>query len=246
MASRVSRALSRLARRLRRDGKDADAEALEAVATTEQAYVAALLRALAVLQRRDDDDLALYEVISQIGFLGVNKAVPTLTRIAADRSDAFGARSSAIQALALIGSRRAAPTLAAILLEDEDDWVRGMAANALMRIPDPRAKAALYQVATDRDASPKVRGDALEAITNHADDRRIPVLLEALHDPSAEVRFWAVFTLGQVAGEEVIPDLERLAATDHEVVPHWWSVGREARDAVEAIRSRTEDQARPV
>ena len=245
IVSRVSRALSGRARRLRRNGELADAETLEAVATSEQMYVQALLRALALLQQRNEDGLALYHVIDQIGFLGVAQAVPALMKIAADRSDAFGARSTSIQALSLIGSRRAVPTLVTILLEEEDDWVRGMAANALMRIPDPRAKAALYEVATDREASPNVRGDAIEALTHHADDRRIPVLLEALHDPSAEVRFWAVFTLGQVAGSDVIPELERLAATDDEVVPHWWAVGREAKDAIAAIRARSGDPDNP-
>jgi HEAT repeat protein len=238
MVTRVSRALSDRARRLRRNCEDADAETLEAVVTSERAYVQALLRALPLLQRREESQRALGEVIGQLGFLGVGEAVPALSKIAADRSAPFGPRCASIQALNLIGSRRAVPTLVAILLGEEDDWVRGMAANALTRISDPRAKAALYQVATDRDASPKVRGDAIEALTNYADDRRIPVLLEALDDPSAEVRFWAAFTLGQVAGPEVIPELERVAATDDEVVPHWWAVGREARDAIESIRGR--------
>lgn len=238
MVSRVSRVLSGFARRLRRDGEKAAAETLEAVVTSEQAYVEALLRALGLLQHRDESELALGEVIGQVGFLGVPQAVPVLSKIAADRSAPFGTRCASIQALSLIGSRRAVPTLVAIMLGEEDDWVRGMAAFALARLPDPRAKAALYQVATDRDAPPKVRGDAIEALTNHADDRRIPVLLETLHDPSAEVRFWAAFTLGQVADLDVIPELERLAATDDEVVPHWWTVGREAKDAITAIRAR--------
>jgi HEAT repeat protein len=246
MVSRASRVLSGLARRLRRDGESANAAMLEAVVTSEGEHVQALLRALASLQHRDASELALSEVIARIGFLRVPKAVPALSKIATDRTAPFGPRCASIQALSLIGSRRAVPTLVAIMLGDEDDWVRGMAANALSYIPDPRAKAALYQVVTDRDAPPKVRGDAIEAITNHADDRRVPVLLEGLHDPSAEVRFWAAFTLSQVGGPDVIPELERLAATDDEVVPHWWTVGREAKDAITAIRARTHGHDHPV
>ncbi|MCC6179285.1 MAG: HEAT repeat domain-containing protein [Chloroflexi bacterium] len=246
MASRVNRRLSSLARRARRDGDDAAAEILEAVVASEQAHVEALLRAFALLQRHDDDGIGLHEVMGRLGFLGATKAVTALNKMVVNRSLDFGTRSGAIQALRMIGSRRAVPTLVSVLLEDEHDWVRSFAANALSLIADPRAKAALYQIATDKDAPANVRGDAIEALTHHADDRRIPVLLEALHDPSAEVRFWAVLTLGQVGGPDVLPELERLEATDDEVVPHWWSVGREARDAIEAIRARTEGNDNPV
>lgn len=240
MASRLNRRLSSLARGARRRNDDAFAETLEAVVASEQAHVVALLRAFALLQRQDERGLGLHEAMWQLRILSATKAVPALNRIVVNRSLDFGTRCSAIQALGMIGSRRAAPSMVAVLLEDEHDRVRGMAANALSRIADPRAKAALYQIATDKDAPANVRGDAIETLTNHADDRRIPVLLEALHDPSAEVRFWAVFTLGQVGGADVLPELERLATTDDEVVPHWWSVGREAQDAIEAIRARTE------
>lgn len=45
----MSRAVSGLARRLRRNDENASAGALEAVVASEQAYIQALLRALALL-----------------------------------------------------------------------------------------------------------------------------------------------------------------------------------------------------
>lgn len=41
-------------------------------------------------------------------------------------------------------------------------------------------------------------------------------------------------------GPEVLPALERVAATDDGVAPRWWSIRKEALDAIETIRSRGE------
>ena len=62
--------------------------------------------------------------------------------------------------------------------------------------------------------------------------------LEELRDPSPQVRFWAVFSLGQLADMEVIPELERIVIEDDAVAPGWWSLKKEARDAIQSIRGR--------
>jgi HEAT repeat protein len=80
---------------------------------------------------------------------------------------------------------------------------------------------------------------AIEAIAKTGDISAIPRLIEMLSDLSAEVRFWSTFALGSFGAVEAIPELTRLANTDHEVVPGWHSVSQEAADALANI-SRSE------
>jgi HEAT repeat protein len=87
---------------------------------------------------------------------------------------------------------------------------------------------------------------AAEALQCSHEPRAIGPLIEALRDASAEVRFWAAFALGELGGlgtpgvSEAVPELERLAATDQEVVPGWWSVSKEAADALDRLRAGTD------
>jgi HEAT repeat protein len=145
--------------------------------------------------------------------------------------------------LGLLDVKRAAAPLVGLLLDGaEHEWVRRLAAQALGRLEDPHGREVLLRVVKDPGQPPGVRGDAAEALTNFQDARAVPTLLAQLGDPSPEVRFWAVFALGVLGGPEVVPELERVAATDDGVAPGWWSVRKEALDAIRNIRAR-EDSA---
>jgi HEAT repeat protein len=167
------------------------------------------------------------------------RAIPILIKISQDRHVEILLRREATQALGLLPSKRAVIPLIGILLNTEDDeWVRRMAAHSLGRLDDPRGRDVLFRVVKDSNVPPEVRGDATEALTHFQDVRAVPALIEQLHDPSPEVRFWAVFSLGQLADTDVIPELERIATEDDAVAPGWWSLRKEARDAIQSIRDR--------
>jgi HEAT repeat protein len=167
------------------------------------------------------------------------RAIPTLLKIVRDRQADQGLRFTAIQALGALRSKRAvAPLIDILVNRDEDAWVRRIAANALGQLRDPRGRDALFRLAKDATEAADVRGDATEALANLGDVRSVPMLLDQLEDPSPEVRFWAVFALGCLAEPDVIPVLERVVATDAGVAPGWWSVKKEARDAIQNIKNR--------
>src|SRR2546422_355941 len=82
---------------------------------------------------------------------------------------------------------------------DDEGIVRRVSAHTLARLLDrfdePSARDALFRVVKDANEPPDVRGDVAEALAGFKDIRAVPTLLEQLHDPSPEVRFWAVFAL---------------------------------------------------
>ena len=62
------------------------------------------------------------------------------------------------------------------------------------------------------------------------------ILVAALGDPAAEVRFWSAFALGSMRYQAALPVLRKLARTDKEMFSNWWTVGKEAADAVDLIK----------
>jgi HEAT repeat protein len=63
------------------------------------------------------------------------------------------------------------------------------------------------------------------------------VLLKELGDASREVRFWCAFALGQITEQRAISALKRLAASDRRIVKGFWSVAKEADDALRSIEN---------
>lgn len=174
-----------------------------------------------------------------LNVLDETRAIPVLIKIVQDRHVEPQLRRAATQALGSLRSKRAVLPLIEILLDgDDDEWVRRLATHSLGRLDDPRGKDALFRVVKDSNVPEGIRGDATEALTSFQDVRSVPTLVEQLRDPSPEVRFWAVFSLGQLADTDVIPELERIIAEDDAVVPGWWSLRKEARDAIQTIKDR--------
>lgn len=149
--------------------------------------------------------------------------------------------------LAVCGTRRTVHPLIDAMLAAEQAEARAAAAYALGCIPNTgrREIEPLLQVVQNKDEHPRVRAQAAESLQCSCEPRAVGILIEALRDPSAEVRFWAAFALGELGGpgtpgaSEAVPELERLAATDREAVPGWWSVSKEAADALDRLRTRT-------
>jgi hypothetical protein len=109
-----------------------------------------------------------------------------------------------------------------------------------LRIMPGRAGVATCEcVLSNKSESTHVRAYVAETLA----DRRRPashnVLLRNLKSPSAEIRFWCAFGLGQMRERKALPMLRWLADTDHRVVRGWWAVSRESRDAIAEIESKT-------
>jgi HEAT repeat protein len=97
----------------------------------------------------------------------------------------------------------------------------------------------LVEVAANPTLAASVRGTALESLTGISREicpdlyqRAVAVVLEALDDSEAEVRFWACFAVAGLKIREALNKLQVLVQTDRAIVPGWWSVGEEAEDAI--------------
>jgi HEAT repeat protein len=171
-----------------------------------------------------------------LGELGDTRAVHTLLRLFREPE----MLPHAAIGLGILGSRRAVRPLIQALRDGSAPDERAWAAYALGLIRDERACAPLLEAFRNTEEDPKVRGDAAEALAYLFAYEAVPALREALAQSSVPVRFWAMFALGQLAGPDVIPDLERIAATDDAIMPGYWSLRKEALDMIESIRGRAQ------
>jgi HEAT repeat protein len=172
--------------------------------------------------------------------LGGDPVPQALLEVLRDRNP--GLRSAAARALGEVNADAAAPPLIGLLLEDTAIEVRVSAAYALGLLGDPQAIEPLIQKLDDQTEDARVRGTAAEALGDLRDPAGVMPLIAALNDPSAEVRFWAAFAVGQLGDPRALPQLERLAASDQAVLAGYGAVSAEAAEAIRNIRARLNDQ----
>jgi len=110
------------------------------------------------------------------------------------------------------------------------------AAYALGAMDGSARTIALEGSLSDKSESPKVRAFAAEALVVIHRKVTHSVLLRNLEDSSAEVRFWCAYALGEIQERKALPTLRWLAENDNRVVKGWWSVSKEARDAITRIK----------
>jgi HEAT repeat protein len=127
--------------------------------------------------------------------------------------------------------------LLAVLRSGLCPFNRGAAAFAMQILRSPRTIRALERTVKDSSEHPRVRGEAAEALAHGHRKQSHSVLLQGLKDRSKDVRFWCAFALGEMAEERAIPSLELIAETDTRVVKGFHSVAKEARDALQNIKS---------
>jgi HEAT repeat protein len=147
----------------------------------------------------------------------------------------------AAKSLGMLKSKRAVPPLIEELIKGDNVDKRAASAYALGLLLDERAVDPLLSVMNNKNDSPKVRGAAAEALVWFGKKRKrvVDALISGLEDASVEVRFWSAFALGEMKVKRAISKLEKLAAEDDEVLPGWWSVGKEASNAIDRIKSRS-------
>ena len=104
----------------------------------------------------------------------------------------------------------------------------------------------LLEISTNPSESNKARGQAIEAIGSMFEGARSSSqiyekiaagLMPLLASPSTEVRFWTCYALGIMRCKAAKPELEEVATSDPGRLAGWWSVKREARDALKCIET---------
>jgi HEAT repeat protein len=171
-----------------------------------------------------------------LGCTGDERALAPLAAVLHDPDPRL--RGEAARALGALDSPRAVPGLIAVLQTDADPDTRMAAAYSLGLLGDQRAVDPLLAKLADTGEDPRVRGFAAEALIGPGERRAVPALIAALRDPSAEVRFWAAFALGELRDPAALSALQHLAQADKATLPGWRSVSEEAAAAIENIRAR--------
>lgn len=131
-----------------------------------------------------------------------------------------------------------------VLLHGQRVLNRAAAAYALNLTHGKAAVLALEKSVRNKREHPKVRGQAAESLAHNHRAKSHHILRVNLNDPSKEVRFWCAFSLAQMADEDALVPLKRLAEEDHRVVRGFWSVSKEAKWAIREIRKEMKERKR--
>jgi HEAT repeat protein len=173
-----------------------------------------------------------------LGNLKVKGAKPVLIALLDDIDDTV--QHQAVIALGQLRSKHAIRPLLSLVATSTDVITRKLAVYALGEIGNGRVLDFLLSILTNPNENPEVRGQIAEAIgVLDAEKASLPVLLNLLNDDSAEVRFWAIYALGELGDNDVIPSLEALV-NDSSMVENWWTVGQEASETIQHIKMRQE------
>lgn len=144
----------------------------------------------------------------------------------------------AAKALGNIKSRKVLKPLINVLLQGEDVEKRVASAYTLGLLRDKRAIEPLVSILRNKAEQPKVRAQVAEVLVWFNDRRKtvIDPLIAGLKDTSVEVKFWSAFALGELKIKRAVSKLKQMAAEDDDVLPGWWSISREASNAIDRIK----------
>ena len=106
------------------------------------------------------------------------------------------------------------------------------AAYAMRGIRGVKGTETLESLLSNRSEHPHLRAVVAETLAHRHRPASHAVLLRNVTDPSREVRFWCAFALGQMRERKALPMLRALVEGDHRLVRGWWTVSKEARDAI--------------
>jgi HEAT repeat protein len=204
-----------------------------------------------------DSDEVLRELLKGIEQLGKRQAVPLLRRTLKSRDRNL--REFACITLGNLGGKRALGLLIHTLNFDASVCVRERAAHVLsflfLRKDDDIPYRALYDILVNSQEHPAIRAQAAEGIGNILGwtDRRLKrfreaerILLTCLHDESPDVRFWSIFSLGEMRSRKALPELRQIAATDHVKCRNMWLVSDEASDVIAVFEGRDRPARKPA
>ena len=136
------------------------------------------------------------------------------------------------------------PPVINTLLHGQRVLNRAAAAYALTLTHGKSVIRALERAVANKREHPKVRGQAAESLAHNHRPESHRILRENLTDASKDVRFWCAYSLAQMADEEALIPLKKLARDDDRVVRGFWSVSREANAAIRTIRNKMRERGR--
>jgi HEAT repeat protein len=180
-----------------------------------------------------------------VGKMGDDLDADTLINIlSGKRSELW---MQAATSLSLIATERHLSSLLSILATSSDPVQHNSVVYALSFLSNcvgnQEVISTLTEIASNHAEVPSLRAQALEGLGNRLSQELSPnlyqqavhIIIQALDDSEAEIRFWACFAVGAIKIQETLPKLQVLAQTDNEIVAGWWSVAEEAEDAITCI-----------
>lgn len=193
------------------------------------------------------DNASIKERITACYFLGLldeERISSLLLSVMQNKEQPLAVRKQAGSSLAMLRDKRMLAPLLAMARNDEDVTIRATAIYGLgwMPEPDERVTTLLVQLLKDGQENSKVRAEAAQALNHQKAVQSIPDLVAALNDPDVEVRATVVRALDCIGDMQVVPNLERLASTDHAAVDEsefdWTTISEGALEAISAIKAR--------
>ncbi len=192
---------------------------------------------LAVILRDSKQRYQIRELACWVlGRLGGKQAAAVLLEVL--RGDDRSLWMPAATNLALTYNRWALRPVVTILEGGQPHERREAAAYARSFSSDKRAGRHLLAALRNTREVPSVRARAAEGLGVLEYHPAFPYLVNALEDKAVAVRFWATYALAMLEDLQAIPALKRLAATDEIILPHWWSLKREAQWTIRQIKMR--------
>lgn len=222
LLTRINRAIAELPEEIRPSGQECQAQ-----------LVAAGVDSVVGLRRLLRDPTADPELLTSaawlVGLAGVEELAPDLEALVHERTPELVLWEVG---KGLIGLDAGRPAFRRLLQEASGDAPRKVAVHVLGALRDDESLSAILAILDSSHEPADLRGEAAEALGYLADPGSLETLLRAAGDPAADVRFWAVFALGELRDERARPLLEEMARSDHAEVEGWWAVSKEARDAL--------------
>jgi hypothetical protein len=195
-----------------------------------------------------------------LGTQEVSRAAPALLQLVLANDAARGAAAVAIRRLENRKAIRAVARRAQFELRQERPSIELIesAVWCLKSAPGKDASETLLEIYEREDLPARIRGDAADALTWDLDRidrrsrdyrRRVAAALKALQSESAELRFWTMFLIAQLAcartrsgrrpraGDlaKALPALRRIAREERAVYSNLWPYSEEAKDAIYCI-----------
>lgn len=97
------------------------------------------------------------------------------------------------------------------------------------------------KIAADRNENVDLRVQVLEGIAYYLSFKKLKrpliILRKLLRDRNVKIRFWSVFAVGSAKDKRSLPILKHLAKYDRSICPQFWSINKEARNAVHRIET---------
>jgi HEAT repeat protein len=176
-----------------------------------------------------------------LGRLGEKRAIPTLVCLLKHQNHQL--RNAATIALGELDAKESLESLITTLINENNEEVAEAIVYTLGLLGDKAAFDILVNILQNTNKNPKIRGLAAEALADIRDQRAVMPLIEVLKDTSVEVRFWAIFSLGELGNEQALSELQTLALTDKSVLSDWGSIKEESLTAIHRIKEQCD---RPI